>query len=290
VDQQVRFYANAVDERGDAISLQWEFGDGQTSQEELPVHAFAASGTYDVRLKATTATEEAITTLRMRVRSAAPISLSTSTSSTPTVIGVEGSALAFELGEPQSGLTYTWDFGDGSPTTTGTTASHTWADDGSFTLNVTTSGAGGPRVVATRTVIIHNTPPVPLPQDKLSTKVGQPISVQLSGSDAAGSRDPLRWELVSGEGTLGSDGAFTWTPSQEGLATVITKVLDGDGGEARLAFQISVSKADPEPEPEPEPEPSKGCGCGTSSGGAPGAFGLGLLMLALFSRSRRAHG
>jgi MYXO-CTERM domain-containing protein len=290
VGQQVRFYANAVDERGDAISLQWEFGDGQTSQEELPVHAFAASGTYDVRLKATTATEEAITTLRMRVRSAAPISLSTSTSSTPTVIGVEGSALAFELGEPQSGLTYTWDFGDGSPTATGTTASHTWADDGSFLLSVTASGAGGPRVVATRTVIIHNTPPVPLPQDKLSTKAGQPISVQLSGSDAAGARDPLRWELVSGEGTLGSDGAFTWTPSQEGLATVITKVLDGDGGESRLAFQISVSKADPEPEPEPEPEPSKGCGCGTSSGGAPGAFGLGLLMLALLARSRRVHG
>ncbi|HVG63768.1 MAG TPA: Ig-like domain-containing protein [Hyalangium sp.] len=284
--QQVRFYANAVDERGDAISLQWEFGDGQTSQDELPVHSFASAGTYDVRLKASTATEEAITMLRMRVRSAAPITLTDSTTSAPTVIGVEGSSLAFELREPQSGLTYTWDFGDSSPATTGTTASHTWADDGSFTLKVSAAEAGGPRVVATRTVIIHNTPPVPLPQEKLSTKVGQPISAQLSGSDAAGTSDPLRWELVSGEGTLGSDGTFTWTPSQEGLATVITKVLDGDGGESRLAFQISTSKADPEPE---QPDPEKGCGCGTSSGGAPGAFGLGLLMLALFARSRRAH-
>jgi MYXO-CTERM domain-containing protein len=286
--QQVRFYANAVDERGDAISLQWEFGDGQTSQAELPVHAFAASGTYDVRLKATTATEEAITTLRMRVRSAAPITVTDSTTSAPPLIGVEGSSLAFELREPLSGITYTWDYGDSSPTTTGATTSHTWADDGRFTLNVTAADSGGSRVVATRTVIIHNTPPVPLPQEKLSTKVGEPISVQLSGSDAAGARDPLRWELVSGEGTLGSDGAFTWTPSQEGLATVITKVLDGDGGESRLAFQISTGKADPEP--EPEPEPSKGCGCGTSSGGAPGAFGLGLLMLALFARSRGVHG
>jgi PKD repeat protein len=284
--QQVRFYANAVDERGEAISLQWEFGDGQTSQEELPVHAFAASGTYDVRLKATTATEEATTTLRMRVRSAAPIAVTAGTTSAPTVIGVEGSSLAFALREHQPGLTYTWDFGDSSPSTTGTTASHTWADNGSFTLKVTTADAGGSRVVATRTVLIHNTPPVPLPQEKLSTKAGQPLSVQLSGSDAAGARDPLRWELVSGEGTLGSDGTFTWTPSQEGLATVITKVLDGDGGESRLAFQISTSRADP----EPEPDPSKGCGCGTSSGGAPGAFGLGLLMLALFARSRRAHG
>jgi large repetitive protein len=273
-----------VDERGDAISLQWEFGNGQTSQEELPVHAFAAPGTYEVRLKATTATEEATTSLRMRVRSAAPIILTTGTAPAPTVTGVEGSVLPFEIREPQSGLTYTWDFGDSSPTTTGATSSHTWADDGRFTLKVTGADASGSRLVATRTVIVHNTPPVPLPQEKLSTRVGQPLSVQLSGSDAAGARDPLRWELVSGEGTLAPDGTFTWTPSQEGLATVITKVLDGDGGESRLAFQISTSST------EPEPEPSTGCGCGTSSGGAPGAVGLGLLMLALLARSHRARG
>ncbi len=281
--QQVRFYANAVDERGAAISLQWEFGDGQTSQEELPAHAFAAPGTYDVRLKATTGTEEATTVLRMRVRSAAPIPLTDSTASAPTVTGVEGSAMPFELREPQAGTTYTWDFGDSSPTTTGATASHTWADDGRFTLKVTASDASGSRVVATRTVLIHNTPPVPLPQERLSDRAGQLLSIQLSGSDAAGARDPLRWELVSGEGTLSPDGIFTWTPSQEGLATVITKVIDGDGGESRLAFQVSTSST------EPEPEPSTGCGCGTSSAGAPGALGLGLLLLALLARSRRAH-
>jgi MYXO-CTERM domain-containing protein len=104
--------------------------------------------------------------------------------------------------------------------------------------------------------------------------------VQLSGSDASGQSDPLRWELVSGEGALSPEGTFTWTPSQEGLATVITKVVDGDGGEARLAFQISTGTSQ-------QPDPSEGCGCGTSSGGAPGAFGLALLLLSLAASGRR---
>jgi len=278
--QQVRFYANAVDERGADIALQWDFGDGQTSQEELPVHAFATPGTYDVRLKATTATEEATATLRMRVRSSAAITITASTAAAPTVVGVEGSTLAFSLSDPQAGLTYAWEFGDGTPGSTGTTASHAWADDGRFTLKVTATDTSGSRVVATRTVIIHNTPPVPLPQETLSASTGQQVSVQLSGSDAAGQSDPLRWELVSGEGALSPEGTFTWTPSQEGLATVITKVLDGDGGESRLAFQISTGTSS-------QPDPSEGCGCGTSAGGAPGAFGLALLLLSLVASGRR---
>jgi len=278
--QQVRFYANAVDERGAEISLQWDFGDGQTSQEELPVHAFATPGTYDVQLKATTATEEATTLLRMRVRSSAALTLTTSASSAPTVVGVEGSTLSFSISEPLAGLTYTWDFGDSAPGTTGTTASHAWADDGRFTLKVSSGDGSGSPLVTSRTVVIHNTPPVPLPQEELSATAGQPLTVQLTGSDAAGASDPLRWELVSGEGSLSPDGTFTWTPSQEGLATVITKVLDGDGGESRLAFQIATGTT-------PEPDPSEGCGCGTSSGGAPSALGLALLLLSLVASSRR---
>jgi hypothetical protein len=282
--QQVRFYANAVDEGGAPISLEWDFGDGQTSQEELPVHAFAAAGTYDVRLKATTATQEAITPLRIRVRSADPVLVNPG-SPPRLIMGEEGATLAFSVGTGEPGLSYTWGFGDGSEGSSGSNTSHAWADDGRFTLNVSSSRPGSPSV--SRTVVIHNAPPVPMPQDTVSAIVGREVTVQLAGSDAAAARDPLQWELVSGEGSLAPDGTFRWTPSQEGLATVITQVLDGDGGSARLAFQISASAGSG---PEPEKPDEGGCGCGTSSGGAPGAFGLGMLLLALVVSSRRARG
>jgi MYXO-CTERM domain-containing protein len=282
--QPVRFYANAVDEAGAPISLTWDFGDGKTSHEELPVHAFAAPGTYNVRLKATTATEEATASLRLWVRSFAPITVTPNAPSAPALIGEEGSSLTFRVDAAPPTLSYSWDFGDGTPPTTGATASHEWEDNGRFTLKVTASDGSGTRWVATRSIIILNAPPVPLPQAPLTARVGEPVTLQLAGSDAAGAKDPLQWELISGEGTLSLEGMFRWTPSQAGLATVITTVHDGDGGEAPLAFQLSVDSP-----PIVEPEPSTGCGCGASSGDASGALGLGVL-LALLALSRRVFG
>ncbi|WP_224365732.1 Ig-like domain-containing protein [Hyalangium versicolor] len=282
--QQVRFYANAVDKAGAEIALRWDFGDGQTSQEDLPVHTFAAPGTYAVRLEATTTTEKASTVLRVRVRDAAPIQVAMDVPSTPVIVGVEGSSVPFSITAPQSNLFYIWDFGDSTPATTGTTASHTWADDGSFTLKVTAKDSlTGASQVITRNVLIYNTLPVPLPQERVSITPGQPVTLQLSASDAAGARDPLRWVLVSAEGSLTPEGVFTQTPWEKGLLTVITKVIDGDGGESRFAFQISTGDV------PVLPEDSEGCGCGTGSGGASGAFGLGMLLLALVAVGRRAR-
>jgi hypothetical protein len=281
--QQVRFYANAVDKGGAPITLEWNFGDGQTSREELPVHSFAAAGTYDVRLKATTSAEEATTILRVRVRSAAIVLAQSGPPAAPAA-GEEGSTLSFRVDQPDGALTYTWDFGDGSAAATGSTATHAFADDGRFTVKVTASDTTGIRWQAGRLLVVHNAPPVGLPQERLTGKVGEAVSVQLSGSDIATTNDPLRWELVSGEGSLSQDGLFRWTPSKEGLATVITKVLDSDGGEARLAFQIS---AGPGSTPDPG-EPDEGCGCGTGSGGT-GALGLGLILLGLVGLSRRSR-
>ncbi|MDY7233224.1 Ig-like domain-containing protein [Hyalangium rubrum] len=277
--QQVRFYANAVDKAGAPISLEWTFGDGATRQEDLPVHAFTTAGTYDVQLKATTATEEATTMLRIRVRSAEAIVLAQGPSQ-PAAVGEESATLAFRVDAPEADHTYTWDFGDGSPTATGATTSYAWKDNGRFTVKVTASNASGVRWTASRALVVHNAPPVPLPQERVTASLDKQVTVKLSGSDAAATNDALEWVLVSGEGSLDEDGTFQWTPSEEGLATIITKVIDGDGGESRLAFQIAAGTG--------SEEPSEGCGCGSAGSDASGALGMGLLLLALIGVSRRS--
>ena len=302
--QEVRFYANAVDEAGAPISLQWDFGDGQSSQDPFPVHAFQYPRAYDVRLKATTMTEEATTLLRIWVRDRGSFHVPRSPT---TLAGVEGAELTVDPDYIRhDGIT--WTFGDGTSANGGYapyTATHVWRDNGTYLVRgqgsrVDTSSPAPFRCEFT--LVVYNTPPVPLPQERRSATVGQQVSVQLSGTDAAGVEDPLHWELVRGEGSLTPEGLYTWTPSHAGLTTVFTKLLDGDGGESRLAFQIDTADvpAAPGPEPEPTPEPvpvpvpvpvpHPGSGCGASAGGAPGGIALGLVLLWLATLARGGRG
>src|SRR3954454_7423642 len=51
--ERVSFSSAATDPDGDAMTLEWEFGDGGTAAGAAPAHAYAEAGTYDVNLTAT---------------------------------------------------------------------------------------------------------------------------------------------------------------------------------------------------------------------------------------------
>ncbi len=66
------------------------------------MHTFAAAGTYEVRLKATTSAEEATTVLRVRVRSPA-IVLARSAQPLAPAAGEEGATLSFRVDQRRAG-------------------------------------------------------------------------------------------------------------------------------------------------------------------------------------------
>ncbi|MCF6437025.1 S8 family serine peptidase [Pseudoalteromonas sp. MMG022] len=49
----VTFTDSSTDANNDIVSWEWDFGDGNTSTEQNPVHAYGAAGTYDVALSVT---------------------------------------------------------------------------------------------------------------------------------------------------------------------------------------------------------------------------------------------
>ena len=91
----------------------------------------------------------------------------------------EGAAVAFDgsgSSDPGSfALTYSWDFGDGSPAATGTTPSHTYADNRStpYTVTLTVTNAGGLTNVASTTATISNVAPSVSAMSGATTVVGQ---------------------------------------------------------------------------------------------------------------------
>ncbi|WP_300681133.1 PKD domain-containing protein [Nocardioides sp.] len=135
--------SGSADPDGSIASYAWDFGDGSSATGATPTHTYAAAGTYTVTLTVTD-NRGGTGTVTHQVTAVANQAPTAAFTATPTgrTVAVDGSASA----DPDGSVTaYAWDFGDGS-SSTGATASHTYAADGTYTvtLDVTDdSGAHG---------------------------------------------------------------------------------------------------------------------------------------------------
>lgn len=140
--QNVRFTnrSQASPEFGDFVSFAWDFGDGNTSMDEHPVHAYAAPGVYTVSLTAATASKEAVRTRTAYITAPAP-RLRADFTASPQVL-FEGRTVQFtdtstiEEGEITE---WRWDFGDGN-TSTERNPAHVYASAGLYTVSLRVRG------------------------------------------------------------------------------------------------------------------------------------------------------
>ncbi|MBC3759171.1 PKD domain-containing protein [Hyunsoonleella sp. SJ7] len=130
-----------------AVSYEWDFGDGNTSTEESPTHVYAEANVYTVSLKATN--EAGLSsTLEQTIEILAPVTAD----------------FTFEV-DPDNYQTYNfmdasvgavmllWEFGDGFQFT-GMNPSHTYAEDGIYTVTLTAYSITGNTDVATAQLTI----------------------------------------------------------------------------------------------------------------------------------------
>jgi glucose/arabinose dehydrogenase len=117
----------------------------------------------------------------------------------PLAVSFDGTGSSDPDGDP---LTYEWDFGDGSPTTSGATTSHTYTTQGTFTATLTVrDGRGG---VGTDTLRIDagNNPPAPSitnPSPSKLFRVGETITLSGSATDPEDGTLPagsFSWEVL----------------------------------------------------------------------------------------------
>ena len=179
-------------------------------------------------------------------------------SGTPT----EGSAITFDasastdpdlgrtdLGRTES-LSYSWQFGDGT-SSSGKTAIHSYADDGSYIVTLTVSDAFGWQKTTTRTVAIANVAPVVSlsATTPVSIVSGDAVSVAGSFTDP-GSDAPWQSVIAWGNGTsttatqTQSGAAITGTNSYLaiGTYTVSLTVTDKDGASGAQSLAVDVSR------------------------------------------------
>ena len=137
------FSATATDPGADELTYSWNFGDGSEPQiGESVAHTYADDGEYDVTLTVTD-DDGGVTTenLTIRVDNVAPTIDRVEFAPPAEGRASQFKAIATDPGEDT--ITYTWDFGDGSESVTGSTVEHLYLDDGDYTITLTTRDEDG---------------------------------------------------------------------------------------------------------------------------------------------------
>ena len=177
--------------------------------------------------------------------------------------GTEGTSVAFD-GRASSdsdgdALTYAWTFGDSS-TGSGATPSHTYADNGAFTVTLTvTDGRGGVSVPVTTTATIDNAAAVVTAAAQTAT-VAESFTFSATFTDAGANDGPWSYTIVWGDSSAQTTGSATTqstpitashTYAATGTDTVQLTVSDKDGGAGVAKAVVTVAATNHPPTAAP---------------------------------------
>lgn len=116
----------------------WNFGDGQTSTDSMPLHTFSAPGNYTISLLANAAggcNDSMQTVINIKPAPQAAFSILPET-------GAPSNTIQF-INNSSGASQYEWDFGDGSAISNVANATHVYADTGSYLVTLTAESIYG---------------------------------------------------------------------------------------------------------------------------------------------------
>ncbi len=224
-------------------------------------HTYAASGT-DTVLVTVTDKDGGVGSAKAAVTVAATNHPPTAAPGGP-YSGNEGAAVSFNGGgssDPDGdALTYAWNFGDGA-TGTGATPSHTYVDNGTYTVTLTvTDTHGAASTPATTTATIGNVAPVVTAPAQTAT-AGASFTFSATFSDAGTSDAPWAYTIAWGDGSTATTGSATsqssaitaaHTYAAGGIDTVLVTVTDKDGGVGSAKAAVTVAAVNHPPTAAP---------------------------------------
>lgn len=156
---------------------------------------------------------------------------------TDQTVNVDASASSAASG--RSITSYSWDFGDGSSSETGKTASHEYGAGGAYPVTLTVTDSGGLTASTTKQVTIvgqHQPPTASFD----ATVNDLDVAVDASGSQASDGA-ALSYDWNWGDGTAHASGKTATHTYAEGTYTVTLTVTDSLGAQATATRSVSPS-------------------------------------------------
>lgn len=188
-------------DQGEGFTYDWTFpgGDPTSSTEANPMVTYNTAGTYDVVLVVTNAAgSETTTETGMITVGAAPVA----TIDLTTTLG----SLTVEVDGPDMpGIdNWDWDMGDGTQTT-GTSVMHTYAESGTYTIQLTTTNECGSNTVTTEVTVL-TAPTGTFTASTLSVCPGEMVVLQADETEGV----TYSWDIPGGDPSS-SDEAMVMT-------------------------------------------------------------------------------
>ena len=188
-----------VDGSVGATTWSWNFGDGNTSTLQNPVHTYGATGSYPVTLTVTNDTCSHSYTLTVRV-----IDEQANFTTADTIICRNQTASFVSAGINGSNITnWNWNFGDGSSANTDSAATHVYTSSGAYNVSLIITDLLGCSDTASRGITVYG--------PTANFTVSSPVSclynnsttfTNLSTTD--GTHPITKWTWNYGDGTIDS--------------------------------------------------------------------------------------
>jgi len=251
--ESITFADASFDIDGTVVEWEWNFGDEASSNDVSPTHAYDVAADVVVSLTVTDDNGATHTTqAQLRVGNLAPsaaLAVDETSKSTHSAFRLDASASSDP--SPKGSIAqYEWDFdGDGAydRTTTQSTVSHSYDDDGTYTARCrVTDNGGGTAVSEDIELVVVNQPPRVTrvswtPDDPRDS--GEIVFTGV-GDDRDG--DVLRWFWDFGDGRVVVGETATHTFPRDKTFTVTLTVEDDDRTRSEpYVFSIAIANTPP---------------------------------------------
>ena len=227
-----------------ALTYEWNFGDGTFGTGAIAPHAYAQDGTYTVKLKITGAegcvdiAERTIVFTDNCLASASFTAVPVAGQTSPFPFPLPGTnTLTVEFdAEGSIGDTFAWSFGDGE-SGTGKKVSHTYASAKAYTVTLTVTAAGGCTAAETQNITVGIGCAV---NADFTTFVTED---SLTASFSAYSTNGTVYTWNFGDGTAGTGMSANHTYAEAGVYTVkltVTGATSNCAAESTQQVNINV--------------------------------------------------
>jgi len=218
-------------------SYSWSFGDGTTGSSNPVSHTYTTKGTFMVTLTVTDANSK-ITTASHAV-TVTPLALTTDFIFSPTSPTVN-SPVTFTatVSGGTAPYSYSWNFGDASPMGSGNPVTHTFTNNGTFTVVLTVTDSNAKTAIASHTVTVTKvTTPLTADFGPTNTLVGDTTFVAV----ISGGASPYTCLWTFGDGTAAQTGCSpVHSYIAAGTFTVALPVTDSSGTVATASHVVTV--------------------------------------------------